>query len=92
MSVLFFLIEWHFFACIFTCHLIFLKSVSILPAFQKQHFATLKRTGVPPKEEKVSLLFFSNRMAFLQAFLRAISFFQSPFRFCLPSKSSILQG
>ena len=37
----------------------------------------------------MSLLFFSKKMAFFRAFLRAILFFQSLFRFCLPSKSSI---
>ena len=42
------------------------------------------------KGGKMSLLFFSNETAFFHAFLRVISFFPTPFRFCLPSKSSIV--
>ena len=38
----------------------------------------------------MSLLYFSIETAFFHLFLRAISFFQTSFRFCLPSKSSIL--
>ena len=43
------------------------------------------------KRSKLSFLFFCNQTALFHAFLRAISFFQSLFRFFLPSKSSILQ-
>ena len=35
----------------------FFQSLSILPPFQKQHFARLKRIGVLPKEEKCHFFF-----------------------------------
>ena len=57
MSFLFSLIEWQFFLCIFMCHFIFLKSLSIFPQFQNQHFARLKCIGVPPKEQKCHFFF-----------------------------------
>ena len=44
-----------------------------------------------PKGGKMSLLFFFNRMVFFHAFLRAISFYQRPFRFWLSFNCSILQ-
>ena len=140
MSVPFFQHQMAF-SHVFLRAILFFQSFSILLPLQKQHLASLKRIGVPQKEEKchftfsqmkqhffmhfyvpiyffkvffnfafvtkaafcksrahrgtlkggkMSLLFFSNETAFFHAFLRAISFFQSLFRLCLPSKSSIL--
>ena len=57
MSLLFFSNETGIFACILTCHLIFLKSFLILLRLQKQDFASLECIGVPPKEEKCQFLF-----------------------------------
>ena len=57
----------------------------------KAAFCKAKANRGTPKGGKMSLLFFSKRMAFFHAFLEAISFFQSQFRSCLPFKSSILQ-
>ena len=64
----------------------FSKPLSIFPQFQNQHFARIKRLGVPSKEEKC-YFFFSNRKSFLHAFLPAIAIFQSPFRFFCSSKN-----
>ena len=57
MSLLFFSNGNGNFSCIFTCHFIFSKSLSILSAIQKQHFVRLKCIGVPPKEEICRFLF-----------------------------------
>ena len=137
----FFLIKRHF-CMYFYVPFNFFNSFSIFLSLQKQHFASLERIGVPPKEKKghfsfflikrhfciyfylpfhffklffnfpfiakaaicksrahrgtprggkMSHLFFSNKTAFLQVFLRAISFFQSLFQFYFHCKSSILQ-
>ena len=91
MSLLFFSNRMAFFH-------IFLPAISVfqhrfrfcLPS--KSSILQVLSTWGYPKRRKMSLLFLSNKKAFFHAFLRAISFFQNPFRFCLPSKSSILQG
>ena len=57
MSFLFFCNQTAFFLCIFMGHFIFSKSLSILPAFQKQHFTRIKSIGVPQKEEKCHFFF-----------------------------------
>ena len=143
MSFLFFFNRMAFFHVFLHAISFFFNSLSILPAFQKQHFARIKCIGVPQKEEKckfffslierhffmyfympfylfkvpfdfaslskaafckdkahratpkgakMSLLFSLNKRLFLNAFLRAISFFQSPFPFCVCFKSSIFQS
>ena len=77
----------HFYVPFHFCKVPFDFSVVLKPAFckAKMHKGT-------PVGAKMSFLFFSNQMAFFYVFLRANSFFQSPFRFFLPSKTSILQG
>ena len=45
------------FSCIFTCHFIFPKSLSILPTFQNQHFARLKRIEVRQRRKSVTSFF-----------------------------------
>ena len=79
------------FACIFTMHLIFFKVSFNFTLVTEAAFCKSRVRRGTPKGGKMSLLFFSNETAFFHAFLPAISFFPIPFRFCLPSKSSILQ-
>ena len=57
----------------------------------KAAFCKAKEHRNTPKGGKMSVSFFLNQMAFLHAFLRAISFFQSLFQFFFGWKSSILQ-
>ena len=57
----------------------------------KAEFCKAKVHRNTPKEGKMQVPFFLNQMAFLHAFLRAISFFQSLFQFFFGWKSSILQ-
>ena len=86
MPLLFFsLIEWHFFIHFFTCLFIFLKFLSLLPAFQKQHFARIKRIGVPQKKEKVQFFFSLIERHFFMHFYVPFYLFKVPFDFvCLP--------
>ena len=72
------------FLCIFTCHFIFLKSLLILPPFQKQHFPRITRTGVPQKEEKCHFSFSLIKRHFFMHFYVRFPFFKVPFDFfCL---------
>ena len=91
MSLLFSLIERHFFMH-FYVPFHFLKVPFDFACLPRVAFRKTKAHRGTPKGAKISLILFSNRMAFFRAFLRAISFFKSLFPFCLPSKSSILQG
>ena len=74
---MFFYVPFHFFK-------VFFNFASVANAA----FYKAKAHTVTPKGGKMSFLSFSNRTGFFHA----VSFFQSPFRLCLPSKSSISQG
>ena len=91
MSFLFFFKQMAFFQ-------VFLRAISFFQSLfrfcfrcKSSIFQVLSTWGYP-KRRKLSLLFFCNQTAFFHAFLRAISFFQSLFRFCLTSKSSIFKS
>ena len=56
------------FSFIFTCYFIFSKSLSILSAFQEEHFEKLKDIGVPPNEEKCHFLFSQIKWHFFMYF------------------------
>ena len=56
----------------------FLLALSILPLFQKQHFAVIKRIGAP---QNISVLFYSNRMVFFHVFYVPFHLFKVPFDF-----------
>ena len=84
MSVPFFLNQMAFLH-VFLRAISFFQSLFQFCAFvAKAAFCKSRAHRGTPKEEKMSLLFFSNRTAFLHVFLRAISFFKSLFQFCLP--------
>ena len=91
MFLFFFLIERHFFVH-FNAPFHFFKVPFNFGFLPKSTFCQDKAHRSTPKGGKMSLLFFSNRMAIFHVFKLAISFFQSLFRFSLPSKTSILQG
>ena len=81
----FFLQSNGIFSCIFLCHFIFSKSLLILPAFQKQHFARIKSIGVPQKKEKCHFSFSLIEWHFFMYFYLPFQFFNVPFNFvCLP--------
>ena len=90
MSVPFFLNQMAFLLVFFTCHFIFSVFFDFASVAKPSFCKSRVRRGTP-KGGKMSLLFFSNEAAFFDAFLRAISFFQSLFQFCFRCKSSILQ-
>ena len=91
MSVPFSLMKRHFFMH-FYVPFHFFKVFFNFPYVAKATFSKSRGHRGTPKGGKMSLLFFSNETAFFYAFLSAILFFPTPFRFCLPSESSILQG
>ena len=90
MSLLFFSNQMHIFMHFYVPFIIF-KVPFDFSAVSKPAFCMAKVHRGTPKREKMSLLFFSNRGVFFLAFLPVFLFFQSPFRFCLPSKTSILE-
>ena len=63
------------------CHFIFSKSVPISPAFQKQHFASVKSIGVPQKKEKCHFSFSLIEWHFFMYFYVPFNFFKVPFDF-----------
>ena len=84
VSLLFSLIEWHFFMQ-FYVPFHFFKVPFDFSAVPKPAFCKDKAHRGTLKGGKISLFFFSNRKSFLHAFLHAISIFPSPFRsFGLP--------
>ena len=74
------------------CHFIFFIIPFDFVCRPKAAFCKAKVHRGTPKGGKMSVPFLLNQVAFFHVFLPAISAFQRPFRFCLPSKRSILQG
>ena len=77
MSIRFSLNEQHFFMH-FYVPFHFFKVPFVFACLTRAAFRKAKAHRGTPKGAKISLLFFSKRMAFFHAFLQAISFFQSP--------------
>ena len=80
MSVPFFLIKWHF-CMYFYVPFHFFKVFFNFASVAKAAFCKTRVHIGTPKGGKMSLLFFSNETALFHAFLRAISYFLTPFRF-----------
>ena len=91
MSFLFSLIKWHFFMY-FYVPFHFFKVPFDFSAVPKPAFCKPKVHRGTPKGGKMSVLSFLIERQFFYVFLCAISFFPTPFRFSLPSKTSILQA
>ena len=80
LSFLFSVIKLHFFMH-FNMPFHFFKVPFVFSADPKPAFCKAKVHKGTPKGGKISVPFFLNHMAFFHVFLRAISFFQTPFRF-----------
>ena len=74
------------------CHFIFSKSLLILPPFQNQHFARLKRIEVPPKEEKCHFLISLIKRHFFFHFYMPFHFFKVPFDFASLPKAAFFKA
>ena len=85
------LIEWHFFIHFYLPFHFFKVSFDFAYLPKVAIFNAKVHRGTP-EGGKASLLVFSNPTAIFKEFLLAIAFFESLFRICLPSKTSILQG
>ena len=64
----------------------------MLPAFQKQHFASLERIGVPQKEEKCHFSFSLIKRHFIMHFYVAFYFFKLPFDFVCRPKAAFCKA
>ena len=72
--------ERHFFMH-FNVPFQFFKVPFYFPQFQNQHFASKKRIGVPPKEEKCHFFFPLMERDFFMHFYVTFDFFKVPFDF-----------
>ena len=91
MSFIFFFNRMAFFHVFLRLPFHFFQLPFDFPSLPQPAFCKAKLHRGTPKGGKMSVPFFLNQMAFFHVFLRAISFFQSLFQFCLRCKSSILQ-
>ena len=91
MSLLFSLIEWHFFMD-FHMPFHFFKVPLDFASLPKPGFCKDKEHRGTPKRRKNVIFFSLIEGNFLNLILHAISFFQTPLRFSISSKTSILQG
>ena len=90
MSVPFFSNQMAFFMYFYVLFYFF-KVFFNFASVAKAAFCKAKVHRGTPKRGKMSVPFFLNQMPFFHVFLRALSFFQSLFQFCLRCKRSILQ-
>ena len=87
MSLLFFSNETAFFHA-FLPAISFFQSFSILLPLRKQHFASLERIGVPPKEEKCQFSFSKMKRHFFIHFYLPFNFFKVFFNFASVTKAA----